>query len=255
MMINSFMPEPLWLCFVFFYAATIASFICLAVERLPHQLKWRDDANSNLTIWSPGSMCNSCGTKIRWLFLIPVLGYFFSKGKCYSCKERIPLIYPLTEALCGGICVAIFYFGNDFYKSSLLCCLFLTLTFLSLIDIKETWLPACVTFPLFWGGLLISPFATDSDRIMGAFSAFCIIYFSMKFVSILKKEDLVAGGDVALATAAGAWLGVSATLLFLGMSSMVFILYSLPFRMKGITFVPMGPALSIGFFLCLLYLL
>lgn len=250
---NISMPLYLWLVFVFFYAATIASFICLAVERLPHQLKWRDDARENITLWSPSSRCDACEKKINWLYLIPVLGYFFSRGKCRYCHSPVPVIYPLTEVICGFICVALFFYLGNNMKAVLMSVVFLCLVFLSLIDIKETWLPSCVTFPLFWCGLLISPFAESDAKIIGAFIGFCTMYFSMMIVSLIKKEDLVAGGDVALSTAAGAWLGAEMTLQFLWVSSCIFILYSVPFRIKGITFVPMGPALSIGFYSCLLY--
>ncbi|MEY9085680.1 prepilin peptidase [Escherichia coli] len=54
------------LLFVFFYASVITSFLCLAVDRLPHQLKWREEPDENLTIYSPPSHCNECKTKIRW---------------------------------------------------------------------------------------------------------------------------------------------------------------------------------------------
>ena len=74
----------------------------------------------------------------------------------------------------------------------------------------------------------------------------------MFLVSVLHKEDLIAGGDIVFATAAGAWLGMDKVLLFIFISAVTFILYSLPYRLKGIRFAPMGPSLSIGFLLCLL---
>lgn len=41
------------------------------------------------------------------------------------------------------------------------------------------------------------------------------MYISMKLVSALRKEDVFAGGDIALATAAGAWLGIDKMPFFL----------------------------------------
>ena len=41
-------PQWMMLLFVFFYASVITSFLCLAVDRLPHQLKWREEADENL---------------------------------------------------------------------------------------------------------------------------------------------------------------------------------------------------------------
>ncbi len=246
------MQENILLLFVFIYASTISSFIWLAVERLPHQLKWVENPEPDITIWSPGSKCNHCGKKIRWHYLIPVLGYFLCKGKCGYCHSKVPLRYPLTEFICGISCVAIFvFFGGRVYDATIVSLVFLCLVFLALIDLRETWLPACVTYPLFWVGMIIPGFASSNDKIAGAFTGFFIMYISMKLVSAVRREDVFAGGDVALATAAGAWLGIDKMPLFLILSSLIFIFYSLPARFKGQVFVPMGPALSASFFICL----
>ncbi|EFD0097321.1 prepilin peptidase [Escherichia coli] len=248
------MQESILLILVFIYATTIASFIWLAVERLPHQLKWVGDPVSDLTIWSPGSKCNHCGEKIRWYYLIPVLGYLLCRGKCVYCLSKVPSRYPLTELFCGICCVIIFIFFRDrMYDAVIVSLLFLCLVFLTLIDLRENWLPACVTYPLFWAGMIIPGFASSDDKIIGAFAGFFIMYVSMKLVSAVRKEDVFAGGDVALATAAGAWLGIDKMPLFLILSSVIFIFYSLPARFRGQVFVPMGPALSVSFFICLVY--
>ncbi len=248
------MQESILLLLVFIYATTIASFIWLVVERLPHQLKWVDNPVPDMTIWSPGSKCNHCGEKIRWYYLIPVLGYFLCRGKCVYCLSKIPCRYPLTEFFCGICCVIIFiYFRYRMYDAVIVSLLFLCLVFLTLIDLRENWLPACVTYPLFWAGMITPGFASSDDKIFGAFAGFLIMYVSMKLVSVVRKEDVFAGGDIALATAAGAWLGIDKMPSFLILSSFIFIFYSLPARFKGKVFVPMGPALSASFFICLVY--
>lgn len=248
------MPEYILFILVFIYSSIISSFIWLAVERLPHQLKWVEDPIPNLSIWSPCSKCNNCGERIRWYYLIPILGYLLCKGKCSHCHFRVPLKYPLTEIICGISCVVIFYlFDSRLYDATLVSLVFLCLVFLSLIDLRESWLPACVTYPLFWVGIIMSDFASSDDKIIGAFAGFLIMYISMKLVSTMRKEDVFAGGDVALATAAGAWLGIDKIPLFLILTSFIFIFYSVPLRFKKQVFVPMGPALSLSFFICLVY--
>lgn len=245
-------PQWMMLLFVFFYASVITSFLCLAVDRLPHQLKWREEPDENLTIYSPPSHCNECKTKIRWWGLIPIIGYLLCKGKCLNCNVKISIVYPLSELCCSLTCVIIFWKIQDFQTSLILCSIFLCLFFLSFIDIREQWLPACVTIPLFWSGLVFSYFAEPESKILGACTGFFIMYLSMKIVSHMKKDDVVAGGDIALSCAAGAWLGVDEVMIFLLISSVIFLLYSIPYRFKGTVFVPMGPALSVGFFICLL---
>ncbi len=88
-------------------------------------------------------------------------------------------------------------------------------------------------------------------RILGAMLAFFVMYLSMLITGLVKKEDVFAGGDIALATAAGAWLGLEMLHLFLLITSLSFISYALPLRLKGMRYSPMGPALALGFMACL----
>lgn len=246
--------ERFFLLFVFIFGSVMASFLCLAVDRLPHQLGWRDDPMKNYNILYPPSTCFSCKKKIPALYLIPILGFLFCRGRCFSCHGKIPVSYFFIELFGAVGSVSLVLFLGFTLKGGVSVLIFLSLIFLSLIDMKEHWLPAVVTFPLFWIGLLFSPFEPDaSSRIWGAFICFILIYLSMVTVSKLKGEDVFAGGDIALASASGAWVGVDSAMNFLLISSLSFILYSLPLRFKGVTFVPMGPALSLGLFLCLVF--
>ena len=238
--------------FVFIACSTITSFSCLAAERLPHQLGWRDNPIENLTIFSPPSKCNYCGTSIKFPYLLPVLGFFLAKGRCSNCHRPILKRYLILELTGGGGGVFLFIYFGEGNLALWAIGIFLVLLFLSLIDIYEHWLPAIVTYPLFWVGLTFSPFCTFSEmRIWGAMISFFVMYFSMSVTSMIKREDVFAGGDIALATAAGAWLGLEVLHLFLLISSLSFISYALPLRFKGMNYSPMGPALALGFMACL----
>lgn len=227
--------------------ATLTSFGCLAVDRLPHQLGWREDPQPDLTLHAPPSRCNACATRIRWLHLIPIVGYLLARGRCPNCGVRVPLIYPLLEALGGaGACAMLAAFGLG-WAGVAAALLFLVLLFLAWMDWNEQWLPAVVTHPLFWSGLLMSPFAPlAGDRIQGAFGGCFLMWGAMKVAGAMRRADVVAGGDIALAAAAGAWLGLTALPLFLLASSLIFMAYAGPLRLKGRVLVPMGPALAAG---------
>ncbi|MBQ1469081.1 MAG: prepilin peptidase [Solobacterium sp.] len=56
----------------------------------------------------PYSHCEGCGRVLTVMELIPVLGYFLCHGQCYFCGYRIPVIYPLTEGICGFAAVLIY---------------------------------------------------------------------------------------------------------------------------------------------------
>ncbi len=185
----------LQIIFVFIVCATITSFCCLAAERLPHQLGWRDNPRKKFTICSPPSQCNYCGKRIKFLYLLPVIVFFLTKGRCSHCHRPIPRRYPVLELAggCGGVCIFI-YFGS-MYTALWAIVIFLSLLFLSLIDIYEHWLPAIVTYPLFWLGLAFSPFCILPEmRILGTMLAFFVMYLSMLITGLVKKEDVFAGG-------------------------------------------------------------
>lgn len=242
-----------FLFFIFIAGATITSFLCLAAERLPHQLGWKDNPKENYTIVSPPSSCNHCGEKIYFVYSLPVVGYFFSKGRCKKCYQKIPVKYPVLEFIGGMGSVLIFSFFGVGANAVITNSLFLVLFFLALIDIYECWIPAVVTYPLFWLGLIFSPYCKDPElRIIGAAIGFYSMYLSMAITSHWKKEDAYAGGDIALVTCAGAWLGIKVMPEYLILISILFVLYALPLRLKGRKYVPMGPALAAGFFICII---
>lgn len=237
--------------------AALTSFGCLAVDRLPHQLGWREDAQPGLTLHAPPSRCNACAVRIRWQHLIPVLGYLLARGRCPACGARVPAIYPLLEALGGaGACAMLAIFGLALSGVAVAAAaLWLVLLFLAWMDWNEQWLPEIVTQPLFWSGLLMSPFVPlAGDRIQGAFGGCALMWLAMKLVGWARRADVVAGGDIALAAAAGAWLGLTALPLFLLASSLCFMAYAWPLRLKGRLLVPMGPALAAGWIFSLLAL-
>lgn len=43
------------------------------------------------------SGCMSCGTRIEWFDLIPVLSWIFLRGRCRACRSSISVQYPLVE--------------------------------------------------------------------------------------------------------------------------------------------------------------
>ncbi len=52
---------------------------------------------------SSRSICDYCKTRIKWIYVIPVFGYVFSKGVCPTCKGKIPVKYFLYEIVGGPL--------------------------------------------------------------------------------------------------------------------------------------------------------
>ena len=246
------LPHGLLYAVAIWLGAVFTSFGRLAVMRLPHQLGWRADADPTLTLCSPPSQCDHCDWPISWLYLIPVFGWCLARGHCPVCGVRVSIWHPLLELVGGlGWALALVWFGLT-AEGLAACLLWQTMLFLAEIDWREQWLPAVVTMPLFWAGLLLSPFAPQMvDRAWGGFTGFALMWFSMVVVGRWRKLDAMAGGDIALCAVAGVWLGLGRVPLFLLLSAILFILLAWPARRRGQLMVPMGPALALSLLICL----
>ena len=89
---------------------------------------------SNESIVFPASKCPKCNHKLYFWHNIPVLSYIMLGGKCYFCKEKISIQYPIVELL------TMFLFGATFVKFG--------------IDIKTI-------FVLFWLSCFVIMTGTD----------------------------------------------------------------------------------------------
>lgn len=49
------------------------------------------------------SGCLSCGKKLSWYELVPVLSFFLQRGRCRGCRSKISWQYPLVELFTGAI--------------------------------------------------------------------------------------------------------------------------------------------------------
>lgn len=79
--------------FSFILGTVIASFSGVVIYRVPR----------HMSIVTPGSMCPSCHSKIKWYDNVPILSYIILKGRCRNCKANIGASSLVLELL-GGIC-------------------------------------------------------------------------------------------------------------------------------------------------------
>ena len=120
---------------------------------------------SNESIVFPASKCPKCNHKLYFWHNIPVLSYILLGGKCYFCKEKISIQYPLVELL------TMLLFGISFVKFG--------------IDIKTV-------FVLFWLSCFIIMTATD----LKAKLVDCNIAIAMGLSGVIY--NFVTGGVEAL---------------------------------------------------------
>ena len=91
---------------VFLLGLAVGSFLNVCIYRIPRH---------ESIVFGP-SHCPSCGKKLNWYDMVPVLSYMFLRGRCRFCSSRISFRYPAVEFL-NGITWLILYaiFGFSLY--------------------------------------------------------------------------------------------------------------------------------------------
>jgi leader peptidase (prepilin peptidase)/N-methyltransferase len=94
-----------------FFSLLIGSFFTVVIYRLPLILyqQWKQDSlqflnqekeislNKSFNIFLPFSHCPDCHKYLTILQKIPLLSYFFLRGKCAYCERKISVCYPLIR--------------------------------------------------------------------------------------------------------------------------------------------------------------
>ena len=191
--------------FVFLLGTAVGSFLNVLVLRL--------DTGIGL---QGRSFCFTCGKKLAWFELIPVLSFLVQKGRCRGCTATISWQYPLVELVSGILFVLIFgKFDLDFSLGNILYTTYYILIFslllaISVYDIRHKIIP----------NLLVYLFIVFSLA-----HTFGVLDFShLNFIRNWKLEigNLLSGPALAAPFAAlwliskGRWIGFGDAKLALG---------------------------------------
>ncbi|SFN08446.1 leader peptidase (prepilin peptidase) / N-methyltransferase [Izhakiella capsodis] len=229
---------------LFWFTAILVSFLNCIIYR------YVTVESCHLREFIKSSHCDYCKEKINIQYILPIIGYLLSTGKCKNCSKIIPLYYLMSECILALMALYVYYkfslYGVGFYY------LVMVLISITYIDIKKNIIPLIFTIPLALSGIIFMSLKYHSmSYIYGAMCGFFLVTFTMLFVSYIRKENVIAGGDIALITSAGSWLGIVNMPMFIILTSILFIVHALPFRLRGSIYTPMGPSISLGFLLCL----
>jgi prepilin signal peptidase PulO-like enzyme (type II secretory pathway) len=97
MMVRGLNMEILISIYIFIMGMLLSSFYGVLAMRIPNK-------ESILG----RSYCPKCHHQLKFVDVIPLIGYLINKGKCRDCKENIPFIYLLIEII-GGILFLLSY--------------------------------------------------------------------------------------------------------------------------------------------------
>jgi len=162
---------------LFIFGTCLSSFIYANIFRSKHK-------DFNLR-----SHCDKCNKQLRWWMLVPIVSYFLLKGRCYYCKEKLSIIYPIYE-LIGGL----FFSYLAFYITNIKQLIIFSIIALSMLimmadDIQNNEINSLFNYLLLLIYLLIVPFS--KDRLISCL-AISIIFLFLKLI----YQEGIGLGDI-----------------------------------------------------------
>lgn len=224
------------------YGIIFGSFLNVCIYRIPN----KDDIVSR-------SHCMKCGYPLAWYDLIPIISYFFLKGRCRKCGEPISVQYPLVEALNGVLWVVIFHYYGFQLKSVLYCVLISILIVISIIDFRTYEIPPILNGLI--GVLGIIQVILDRGNWLNYVIGFFSISIFLLILYYASKGRSIGGGDVKLMAVTGLLLGWKLVLFaFIAGCLLGSIIHSIRMKVSGEgKMLAMGPYLAGGILCALLF--
>jgi leader peptidase (prepilin peptidase)/N-methyltransferase len=121
------------------FGLVVGSFLTVVVDRIPKKE----------SVVSPRSRCPHCDAEIRSRDNIPVLSWLLLRGRCRSCRARIPVRYPLLEAGTAASFVGVALVYPRVYVIAMLCAFSAVMLAVGAIDLELKIIPNRITYPAF----------------------------------------------------------------------------------------------------------
>lgn len=231
------LPLWAWIVTAGVLGLLVGSFLNVVILRLPARLmaQWRLDAFDTLSMkpdadaLPPGivrepSHCPHCKHPLAIHDNIPLFGWLLLGGRCRYCKASISVQYPLVELLSGlASAVIVWKFGPNGVALAGLVFTWMLIA-LAGIDFRTQYLPDQLNYPLLWIGLLLSllpMFVLPGTAILGAAIGYLSLWSVYWLFKLLTGKEGMGYGDFKLLAALGAWMGPTALLPVILLSSFI----------------------------------
>ena len=229
----------------FIFGMLFGSFLNVCIYRIPRSISIADSF----------SRCPSCGNRIIWRDLIPVVSYLLLRGSCRQCHSKISPVYPLVE-LINGFCWFLTWRVYGYDPRTLITALLLSvLIVIAFIDAEHMIIPDSLNAAvLLLAAAYIAVAGSEAltAHIIGLFAASAPLLLA----AILTKGGM-GGGDVKFMAAAGFFTGYRLILFSLLAGSVIGAIISLimiAVKKAGLkSMLPFGPFLAFGVALAILY--
>ena len=229
---------------VFLYALWIGGLATTIYNRIPNEIPIGP---------SHKPCCNNCKKTIKFKYFFPILGYFFSGGKCVNCGMKIPKVYLYLElSILSYILIlslSFDVFDERFISKSLYGAFIITLMFIyqthKQIKIRLVWM--LVAFILLYQGY--------NHCLPKAVDLFLACVASYATFSMIQKHIQIKDPEFEMCIILTASLDYIVCLVFLTLTILFEMIYRMPGFAKfkkiksiNIVFVPLIIALIISLF-------
>ena len=255
---------PLLMVLLFAIGSVVGSFLNVCIFRLP-------EAES---IVAPPSRCGSCGRRLGFIDLIPVLSALIFRFRCRYCGRRYSWQYPFVEALTGTIFVASAIVFGPTLEAAVTIVVSCSLIVIFFIDLRYLIIPDGLNAIILISGLVLDAYrlsvtgwvnwAVTFRESIGGHAH--LVYLPRSVVGMLVgaglflliswaaskvfRKEAMGGGDVKLAGAMGAVLGGGYVFLSYALVSIVLgavvgvLLIALRIRSRRDQ-IPFGPMMAV----------
>ena len=223
--------------YIFIIGTFIGSFLNVCIYRLPE----------GKSVVSPPSACSSCGHRLGFLDLIPVLSYVFNRGKCRYCGAKYSTQYPFIELLNGILYLFVFYRYGFTWISVMHCITISLLIVIFMIDLRYKIIPdSLVIFGLLYT-IIISIMLIDIniwDKVFGFLFGFTL------FLVIALVTNAMGGGDIKLMGLLGLNFGLKGiifiTIFSFIIGAIISILLLITKKATRKDYIPFGPFIAVS---------
>ena len=245
--------------FIFVFGLLVGSFLNCLIYRL--ELKeLKGERKSPL---KGRSFCPSCKHVLSWYDLIPILSFFYLRGKCRYCGKKISIQYPLVELATALMFLLVFNSSMVqaielnllflFYYLLITCFLIIIFVF----DLKHFIIPDVVLFPAIVITFLYRVFFSERLSLSGFIFSALISGLFFLLIFLISRGKWLGFGDVKLVLFMGLFLGYPQILVGLFLSFFIGAIIGVMLMLlkkKGLkSEVPFGPFLVVGTYIGLFW--
>lgn len=172
--------------------AVVGSFVGVIAERF----------NTGQSFLTGRSRCNSCARVLDPHDLIPIISWVFFKGKCRTCKARVPAAYAVLELSLGVLFMLAYLKLGLSVPLLVFCAAVATLAFVVVYDLRHTIVPPSASTLLMVLSLVYLVLTAPSATALGgSLLTAGIIALGFLLLHVLSRGRAMGLGDTPIALA------------------------------------------------------